>query len=84
MDEYGSLERELKDGDRTKVGKTGADDVGDSNEDGKKSDGALMQAEERNTGSVTWKVYGDYLGFAGGLIWAPTILLLLTLTQGAQ
>ena len=45
---------------------------------------ALMQTEERNTGAVKWTVYQKYLGFAGGVIWAPIIVLLLTLTQGAQ
>jgi hypothetical protein len=49
-----------------------------------KAVGALMQAEERNTGSVSWQVYGKYLRFAGGIAWAPAILVLLSITQGAQ
>ena len=43
-----------------------------------------MQAEERLTGSVLWSVYAEYLRYAGGLVWAPIIFLLLTLTQGAS
>lgn len=50
----------------------------------KRAQNALMQMEERITGSVTWDVYRKYLKFAGGIVWAPTILLLLTVTQGAQ
>ena len=44
----------------------------------------LMQVEERNTGMVTWGIYSKYLRFAGGHVWGPVILLLLTLTEGAQ
>ncbi|KAG6863993.1 hypothetical protein C0991_001277, partial [Blastosporella zonata] len=84
MDEYGNLEQDSKDGDVKKAVKAVALGDSDSDQDGKKSDGALMQAEERNTGSVTWKVYGDYLWFAGGVIWAPILILLITLAQGAQ
>ncbi|KAG6865425.1 hypothetical protein C0991_002663 [Blastosporella zonata] len=84
MEEYGSLEQVTEDVDKKKAGKAGAENADDTNQDGKKSNGALMQTEERNTGSVTWKVYSDYLRFAGGRIWAPIILLLLTLLQGSQ
>ncbi|KAG6873113.1 hypothetical protein C0995_002776 [Termitomyces sp. Mi166 len=81
MDEYGSLqdaEEEVK----KKAEKADAADA--AGHDAKKSDAALMQTEERNTGSVTWKVYGNYLHFSGGIVWAPIILILLTLVQGAQ
>ncbi|KAJ3481401.1 hypothetical protein NLI96_g7684 [Meripilus lineatus] len=44
----------------------------------------LMQDEERLTGSVSFKVYAGYFRFSGGLVWAPLILLLLTLSQAAQ
>ncbi|TFK36263.1 multidrug resistance-associated ABC transporter [Crucibulum laeve] len=89
MDEYGSLEQaEEKDADtanpRRKDEKKGAAD-GESLEDAsKKTKTALMQTEERETGAVSWAVYRKYLRFAGGLIWAPAILGLLILTQGAQ
>ncbi|RXW15854.1 hypothetical protein EST38_g10001 [Candolleomyces aberdarensis] len=58
----------------------------ESNEDGPKKprdEAALMQAEERNTGAVTWSIYKSYLKFAGGLYWGPWILMLLVLTQAA-
>ena len=44
----------------------------------------LMQDEERNTGAVTWFTYSRYLTYAGGIIWAPIIILLLTVAQAAQ
>ena len=44
----------------------------------------LMQLEERNVGAVSWEVYKKYLRFAGGLVWAPVIVVLLILTEGNQ
>ena len=44
----------------------------------------IMQDEERNTGSVTWKVYKDYLAAGNGYILVPALLLSLLLVQGAQ
>lgn len=87
MEEYGNLEADAdpsKPRTKRKVKKDA--EVDDSTEEGgpKKDNVALMQTEERNTGAVTWTVYRKYLGFAGGLIWAPTIVLLLTLAQAAQ
>jgi hypothetical protein len=80
MDEYGSLEEEAEKKGTEKEGAA----PNSPEELSKKAVATLMQAEERNTGSVTWQVYAKYLHFAGGIIWAPVILLLLTLTQGAQ
>jgi ATP-binding cassette subfamily C (CFTR/MRP) protein 1 len=45
---------------------------------------ALMQKEERNTGQVENITYAKYLRAAGGLSWAPLLVLLLTLAQAAQ
>jgi hypothetical protein len=93
MDEYGSLELEAdeekdkkaKKGDRKEKKGLGPDDASTEEGDPKKAkDAALMQIEERNTGAVTWGVYRDYLRFAGGLIWAPAILLMISLAQAAQ
>jgi ATP-binding cassette, subfamily C (CFTR/MRP), member 1 len=53
-------------------------------QDDKKARQALMTEEERNTGAVSLVTYTKYLKFAGGLIWAPTLIILLTLTQCAQ
>ncbi|KAL0562890.1 hypothetical protein V5O48_019188, partial [Marasmius crinis-equi] len=44
----------------------------------------LMQAEERNTGAVTWRTYKRYSQHAGGIVWAPVILLILVVAQAAQ
>lgn len=48
------------------------------------AEAVLMQLEERNVGAVSWDVYKKYLRFAGGVVWAPGILVLLLLTQGNQ
>lgn len=82
MDEYGNLEQE-KERDSTKAVKS--DSVEEQIKPGDKKVGAaLMSVEERETGAVTWSVYARYLRYAGGLVWAPVIILLLTLAQGAQ
>ncbi|EJD02283.1 multidrug resistance-associated ABC transporter [Fomitiporia mediterranea MF3/22] len=52
--------------------------------DEKKPQQQLMTEEERNIGAVPLTVYKKYLKYAGGIIWAPTIILLLALTQGAS
>ncbi|KAJ7036806.1 multidrug resistance-associated ABC transporter [Mycena alexandri] len=81
MEDYGNLDEEeaVVKGEKAPV-------VADEKEevDLKKGQVALMQTEERMTGAVSFETYGKYLKFAGGLAWAPVILLLLTLGQGAQ
>ena len=47
-------------------------------------DDSLMQTEERNVGAVPWATYEKYLGFAGGLVWAPVVIILLLLDQTAH
>ncbi|PPQ74022.1 hypothetical protein CVT26_006961 [Gymnopilus dilepis] len=90
MEEYGSLEVEDEDeeakGSSKRKAKKDAGGNDDSTEEGgaKKRNGALMQMEERNTGAVTWSTYAKYLRYAGGVVWGPFIILILTLTQGAQ
>ncbi|KAJ3982865.1 multidrug resistance-associated ABC transporter [Lentinula detonsa] len=81
MDEYGSLDHE----EESTCEKEETDDevVNPSSVD-KAANAALMQTEERNVGAVGYQTYAKYLKFAGGIWWAPFILLLLTLTQGAQ
>lgn len=49
----------------------------------KKAQAALMQAEERATGAVSSATYLKYLKYAGGLMWAPVLVGLLIITQGA-
>ena len=82
MYEYGNLEQEKQ---MDKSGKSEGDAAQKPDELNDQTAGAeLMQVEERNTGAVTWGIYSKYLRFAGGRVWAPIILLLLTVTQGAQ
>ena len=59
---------------------------GESENDAKKNAGqgsALMQAEERNTGAIPWKVYKVYLTAAKGAFVLPMLLISLVLLQGA-
>jgi ATP-binding cassette subfamily C (CFTR/MRP) protein 1 len=81
MDEYGNLEQENK---TVKSKAAKGDTAESSNINGKKAGDDLMQVEERNTGAVAWIIYSKYLRFAGGLFWAPAIIILLILLQGAQ
>ncbi|KAJ6465868.1 multidrug resistance-associated ABC transporter [Mycena sanguinolenta] len=83
MEEYGNLDEEhASEGKGAKKAVAVAVDQEDA--DPKKEQAALMQEEERNVGAVTLETYSKYLKFAGGLVWAPIILLLLTLAQAAQ
>lgn len=84
MEEYGSLDSEKK-GTGMGAQERKARPTGDAeDEERKKVEAALMQSEERNTGAVTWDVYKRYLRFAGGLTWAPVILVLLILNEATN
>jgi len=89
IEEYGSQEEEEEGeviDERRKRQKAKAAGSDESTEEAgpKRASDPLMQLEERNTGAVTWSIYKDYLRFAGGVSWAPFIILFLTLTQAAQ
>ena len=43
---------------------------------------ALMQVEERNTGSISWKVYKTYFKAGKGQIVLPILLFSMVLLQG--
>ncbi|EED80008.1 predicted protein [Postia placenta Mad-698-R] len=47
-----------------------------------KLEGRLIVPEKRTTGSVSWKVYGDYLKAGRGYITFPTLLILIVFMQG--
>lgn len=83
VEEFGAAEKE--ESEKTEGENKGVEKV-DLETEGvkvgeKKEKTHLMQDEERNRGAVSSAVYTSYLRFAGGLIWAPFILLLLTLYQ---
>ncbi|TDL20293.1 multidrug resistance-associated ABC transporter [Rickenella mellea] len=81
IDEYGAPEEDEEDeNDKEKDAKVAPDAA----EQGEGKAPALMSEEERNRGSVPWSVYRKYLKYAGGVFWAPFIILLLTLMQGAS
>lgn len=65
------------------------DEVEDGKKDAKKRKGnkrgaALMQQEERAVKSVSWGVYLAYIRASGSLLFAPMVLLLLVISQGAN
>jgi ABC-type multidrug transport system ATPase subunit len=45
---------------------------------------AMMQEEERNTGSVKLEVYREYLSAGKGMVLVPTLFLSLLLMQGSS
>ncbi|CAL1710985.1 unnamed protein product [Somion occarium] len=82
MDEYGNLEsgKEKTEPEDAKDLKGKAPEPKDTN----KIQSALMQEEERMTGSVAGTVYLKYLRYAGGLLLLPLLLVLLTAYQGSM
>ena len=91
VQEYGSQDAEEKgevidERKKRKNTKAPGSDSDESAEEAgpKKASDPLMQLEERNTGAVAWSIYKNYLRFAGGVSWAPLIILFLTLTRVAQ
>ncbi|KAJ3537700.1 hypothetical protein NM688_g6639 [Phlebia brevispora] len=86
MEEYGTQDKDDDDEEDEADKKGGGkrkEKVSDAEDKTDKKD-HLMQAEERLTGSVSSTVYVKYLRYAGGLIWAPILLLMLTAYQGSQ
>ncbi|PPQ67201.1 hypothetical protein CVT24_011272 [Panaeolus cyanescens] len=75
IEEYGSKEASNKVDTTTAVTKTEL-------EEEKVKKNALMQLEERNTGSVSWNIYKQYFENAGGLRWLPLLAFLLIVTEG--
>ncbi|KAL5511261.1 hypothetical protein ACEPAH_4476 [Sanghuangporus vaninii] len=86
IEEFGANEEENEsDSDTVKVdAKAEVFSKAADSPDGKKDRLQLMSEEERNTGAVSWSTYKEYLRHAGGIIWAPVIILLLALMQGAS
>ncbi|KAK7052301.1 multidrug resistance-associated ABC transporter protein [Favolaschia claudopus] len=82
MEEYGNLGQE--DEARKEKSEKAAKALNEEDQAEQKGQAALMQTEERVTGAVSFETYSKYLKSAGGIIWGPIILLLLTLSQGAQ
>lgn len=85
MEEYGHMEdKELETGGAGHVKRVdGLSQV--ANDAGQESKAiAQMQVEERQTGTVSWGIYGKYLDYAGGLFWAPVFIVILAATQAAQ
>lgn len=80
MDDYGNLENK-----KQAISKMDLDNGPvDDNLEKDNTAAELMQLEERVTGAVEWNTYRRYLWFAGGIYWAPVIILLLILSQAAQ
>ena len=86
IEEYGAQEEkentEEAEGKADK--KDGNDTVDGKGKGNNKERIQLMSEEERNRGAVSFSVYAKYLQHAGGIVWAPVILLFLALMQGAS
>jgi ABC-type multidrug transport system ATPase subunit len=76
--EFGSKEEENEnESDGSREEKTGGPDK-------KAVAGAgIMQAEERNTGAVTWDIYRSYISAGKGILVIPLLLVALVLSEGA-
>lgn len=85
IEEYGNVEQDEDaiEIQKEKKATKGDEKTEDAGKPGKKTT-ELMQVEERNIGAVTWSIYKNYLVFAGGIIWAPIVILLMLLMQGSQ
>ena len=85
VEEFGAAEKEKEEAQKEEEeeGKK-VDKKADEGVTEKKAKAALMQEEDRNRGAVPGSVYAAYLRYAGGLVWAPILILLLTLYQGAS
>ena len=83
IEEFGVAEKEEQEKNKAEEEETKAEVQKKEGEEvvEKKAKTQLMQEEERNRGAVAGAVYKAYLRFAGGLTWAPFIVLLLTLMQ---
>lgn len=44
---------------------------------------ALMQAEERNTGAISWSVYNQYIKAGSGQLMVPLLFLAMVMNQAA-
>ncbi|TFY55007.1 hypothetical protein EVJ58_g8525 [Rhodofomes roseus] len=84
IEEYGNMEKEKVKAEAQAVEKVDESVALGASKESDVAQPQLMQEEERLTGSVSWKTYGAFFRYAGGLAWAPLLLLLVALMQGAQ
>ena len=82
MDEYGNESR--KDNRKERIASLVNNGIEPFEYKPNSAEDVLMQLEERNIGAVSWEVYKKYLRFAGGVGWAPVVLILLNFSQGVQ
>jgi hypothetical protein len=84
IDEYGSHEKVESNVTRKNSRKPSIHPNSADHPDRKKLRSALIQSEERVTGSVPWVTYTKYFRFAGSILWVPAIITLVLLSQGAS
>ncbi|KAI5122830.1 hypothetical protein M0805_003125 [Coniferiporia weirii] len=86
VEEFGALEEEETEEENPKAeSKSGPTPANAAEKpDGMKQKSQLMSEEERNRGAVPLSTYSKFLQYAGSILWAPAIVLLLTLMQGAS
>ena len=80
VQEFGSNQDKKEEGTE-KVAKEKDEEVSQQNYAGSKT---MMQAEERNTGAMTWNVYTSYLKAARGEIVLPFLSLSVVLMQASN
>ena len=83
MEDFGNQGKGVED-DEESLDSEEENDEPKAKKQGAEEQVALMQTEERNTGQVEAVVYKKYLRAAGGLSWAPFLVVLLALAQAAQ
>ena len=84
IDEYGSHEKVESKVTRQNSRKPSIHPNSADHPDRKKLFSALIQSEERVTGSVPWVTYAKYFRFAGSILWVPAIITLVLLSQAAS
>jgi ATP-binding cassette, subfamily C (CFTR/MRP), member 1 len=84
IDEYGSHENVDRKATRKNTRKPTMHPNAADKPDAMKLGSALIQSEERLTGSVPWVTYIKYFRFAGTVLWIPAIIILVLLSQAAS
>ncbi|KAJ7753347.1 multidrug resistance-associated ABC transporter [Mycena maculata] len=83
IDEFGALQKEEQDELELQTEEQEAVAASEKKPEALKTQKAQMSTEERLTGAVLGEVYLKYFRFAGSVLWAPALILLSAMVQGA-
>lgn len=81
--EFGSKEGEDEERKKPDDGMIGTKDDPEEKRKKATAGGAFMQAEERNTGAISWAVYKAYSAAGKGNVVLPLLFCSLVMIQGA-